>query len=726
MFNNRYKIYLDQTMQLAQNIVIKLDDVAVAMNYAVMLEHGGGSVDLTDKSSWKYYQNISGQYHITDKVIRINSLDIPSEIDFTVENLMINKATRIAYEPGSRYHRELITMYPNMELLITGVLYPTNKQTAIDTIDGTILNYPRYLIDDNEYTFITELQTWISNYLFRWVNKQFSISDDLYVHSYVYQLYSHLVQAILSIRLQKCRTNEAHSYHIEQYLASHGFLDTYLETLTKKQALFFYRNICYIERNAGKKDTFDWLTEKIMTDRDLPFYDFIINHNTKGINSTSATVPEITIKRKAINVSAEQSKKNNYTLEDALVKLNPLTVHNTEYHADEVVSIAQDLTYSDSSVTTTKVLQSSVIDRSGSAPYTLNNLTYNHWLYLVAKKKYLSLLFIKLPNFSESVRFTAQEAVALYLYASHKALTTTVLERVPRYRVNRVVRLDSPTYLDFKNMVGVEANNILINKIIDTRVLIEPIISIVDFKTKCTEIYIKAQEQFIIQSLTDNSYERGYAQALVDYLYCDETVMLDELLDGQLGIKYTNFLISKGLDLDNYTQADYLQLATNILGTATHNDVYAAQSVASIQKSMISLFMQLSSYSIQISPEINNSAIVVATSSSVRFGDIKMIGRADDYITSAPTRVKAIKIKSKDKALIDFNMFTHTHVNSVRSSNSFYKLGVSLKYIKDKNNQSLGKQYIGLKHNYVGSNTFDILSKEQKIEIANNCQHLFT
>jgi hypothetical protein len=278
--NNRYTLYLNKCIELISTIVIKFDDVADAMNNLVITKLGLDSIDYSDKSTWKYYQNIAGIYHLTDTKMKIKSLDIDQEIDFTIENLKTNKNTKLAYTYDSRYYRELVSLYPDQELLIKGILYPVDINVAINSKDGTILNYPKDLIEDNEYSLINKLQKWIYNYLFRWVNKQFCLSDELYVATYIGQFYLHLVQALIAFRLENCKTNEAHSYHIQQYLASHGFLDSYLSVLTKEQALFFYRNIRYIERNAGKKDTFDWVTDKTMTLRNLPLYEITMNHNT--------------------------------------------------------------------------------------------------------------------------------------------------------------------------------------------------------------------------------------------------------------------------------------------------------------------------------------------------------------------------------------------------------------------------------------------------------------
>ncbi len=281
--NNRYSLYVNKNIELVETIVVKFDDVASAMNQIVINKTGYDSVNFSDRTTWKYYQNISGNYHLSDNLIKIKSLDLDEEILFSKEKLKDHKITKQAYRYGSRYYNELISLYPDQEMLILGILYPVDINTAIEAKDGTILTYPADLIESNEYTLKDRLQQWSYDYVFRWINKQYTLSDDLYLATYIAQYYLHMLQALMSIRLENCKTNEVHSYHIQQYLSSHGFLDSYLDILTLEQSLFFYRNIEYIEHNSGKRDTFDWLVDNTMTKRDLPLYQLTMKHNTQNI-----------------------------------------------------------------------------------------------------------------------------------------------------------------------------------------------------------------------------------------------------------------------------------------------------------------------------------------------------------------------------------------------------------------------------------------------------------
>ena len=171
MINNYYDLYLKNTLKLAETIVMKFSDAAQAMNRKVVIDGSVTDVDEDDPSTWKYYQNISGQYHANDYCLTVayspsiivRSLDKQNvEINFTKEELAKNPITRQAYSYGSRFYKELIKNYPDQELLIMGILYapddPNFIQKAIDAPEGTILYYPEGLVEEHESSFIPKLQ----------------------------------------------------------------------------------------------------------------------------------------------------------------------------------------------------------------------------------------------------------------------------------------------------------------------------------------------------------------------------------------------------------------------------------------------------------------------------------------------------------------------------------------------------------------------------------------
>lgn len=655
--NNHYQLYVEAVITLAETIVIKFDDAAVALNYEVSNIYGAASVDEFTKSTWKYYQNISGQYHFSDAMIRVTSLDTGEVIDFTTANLEIHLATRAAYGFGSRLYKELVQNHPGQELLILGILNPTPIQQAIDARDGQILRYPPDLVESNERTFIHKLQTWIYQYMDRWVNGQFTISDDLYVACYMGQLYLHLVQAIWVIRLDACKTPEAHSFHVRQYLASHGGLDIFLDNMTLSQSLWFYRNILYIQRHAGKIDTFNWLVEHVMTERSLPLYEYTMAHNVAdmkrdNIDDNDNLLPAIEFKRTGVNSYANATDVRTYTLDEVLVKVEPLAPGNYTYHVDHGEEMRQEFQYSKSSVEVTKMLESEVVDYNDAAVYSLTEILLNHWLGLVGKNRYLAQIIIQLPANGDAIQLTAQEAVALYIYAVHKTCEAEVgnpnyapLVYVPKYQVNRLARTVLPPLSQLRAITDKKViSDAELQEIYDTAVEVPVIVSIDAFYNFGLRAFAAAEKQHTLYSSKEDYLARGDAKMAVSRLYDDDMLTLSTMQDPDVpgrGIPYQRLLTALGLDLSMYTRRDFYNLASIIVGAATGVVGRPTNSLGQLQRAMVNLFMKLSSYSIQVITEINDSNIVAVENPAIRVsqGTSTVIENFHTYVDGAAVQV---------------------------------------------------------------------------------------
>jgi hypothetical protein len=657
--NNKYKLYTDSVLNLAGTMVIKFSDVAASMNLQVITNHGIAAVNDADPYSWKYYQNISGSYHLTDEMITISSLDTATVINFTVANLLIHKATRIAYEYGTRHYKELVSRYPNQELLILGILYPCSISKAVTSLDGTILSYPSNLVDENEYSFIPKLQNWIYKYMGRWINTPFGISDDLYVATYIAQLYLHLVQAILVFRLEACKTNEAHSFHVQQYLASHGYLDVYLDSLKKSQALFFYRNICYIERNAGKKDTFDWLVDNIMTTRGLSFYEYVANHDvseiTRDVVTVTPNLPEITFKRKPLNLPGVENPKINYDYPTTLENVKPLAVGNAEFQKYEGVNMETTLKYSPSSVVNTKLLESSLGDQIDIASIPLADILFNHWIYFASTSQLLASIFVTLPNNGGDIRLEPQEAVALWSYAFYKAYEPEIkpvgyplLTNISQFHLSQVIRQPAPTRAEFLSITEkkfVASSDI--DLLLTSAVTANTFPATTDFIIKGREIYQQQLNQYTLFSRQDNLHARAELQACALRFYKDPVVYLDTLSDPitHVGHEYATWLSSKSLNLSAYTKLDFYNLSNNILELSIGKIENTALMFGNIQRSMVSLFTNLSSYSIQVLNDNTANSVLQVSQAQIRVGDDRTIEKEQVYSHSATVTVESEFVK---------------------------------------------------------------------------------
>lgn len=677
MINNQYQLYIESIVSLAETIVIKFDEAATALNEKVKIDHGWDAVNVNDPGTWKYYQNIAGEYHSTDTPMVINSLDLPEQIVFNKENLAIHRSTKAAYAYGSRYYRELVLQYPEQELLILGILYPADKQAAIDAKDGTILSYPSHLVEEYEYSFIRNLQKWIYNYLDRWVVGAFSITDDLYIASYMGQLYMHLVPAIVCLRKQACHTNEVHSYHLQQYLASHGYLDEFLKYLLRDQALFLYRNIRYIERFAGKKDTFEVLTDKIITRRNFPFYEYAMNHRVKEMErgdlfadlSASNLLPEPVFKRKAINVLAQNNDAIDYSLPQVFSKVAPLAPYNTTYQEFEATNIRQTLAYSKSSVVATKMLESSVRDYSNVVTVPIEKILFNHWLAWVCDGTYRSVVNVKLPHSSVLVRLEAQDAVALFLYALTRSVqpsvyggssTDPLYTRIPSVYTTRIIKDPVPSLSDLRKYANPRLiSDELLQQFIDqTAVQTTTLNSLDSFYDKCVEILRASNLQYKYYSVQEHYQARGQMQMVSAQMHEDRQNALTDLRDPgnpNQGMLYEDWLTQIGLELPDYTEEMYNELALNVVMQATGMNKRSPTKLSEVQKAMVDLFTKLSSYSIQVVRDASVENIIAVPRPDLRVGDIYRKHNAAYYADPAPIRVLREVTTEKNEHFYDVN-----------------------------------------------------------------------
>ena len=624
MSSNNYQIYINQTLQLAETIVIKSSYTAEALNVWVQWKQQAAG-DFTpldpEPTTWKYYRNLAGEYHSTDRVMTVVSMDTLDEILFTKENLQIHRATARAYQYGTRQYTELVAKYPDQEQLILGILYPTDIQRAVLAKDGEILSHPPGLVEDNEYTLINRLQKWVDHYKQRWYIPGFQYTDELYAATMLGQMYLLLVQAILVERLAACNTNEAHSFHIRQYLGSHGYLDTYMDTLTKKQALYFYRNIAYIERHAGKNRTFETLTEHIMTERSIPLAEYTMKHDVREQHET--LYPEVVFRKRQLNMGIVLPENNGITVEAMLSKEQPLALANRLEPEETARQIRTTMENSPSNVVATKALESSMVDETNSSPWILSETLFNHWLYLSSQDLYVAYVSVTNPQTGEQLPLTAKEAFILAMYAFGQSIQLP-FDTIPLAYASRVQRLpsiDEPNAPSVDDIHSIVDHRLVPRKVAELALSMQPkireILSIDAFYNLGVEIDHAVQMQRRLIASQEHHEARGMVQAMVTRIYSDHILRLVPE-----GTRYETWLSERNIDVSAFTRKDFEILYEEIVDQATGASLHRTQSIKDLQRAMVNMFTQLSSYGIQVIREINDGTIRKTDWPGVRLGDV--------------------------------------------------------------------------------------------------------
>lgn len=611
--NAYYRLYVDSIFLMAKTMVIKSEASANAINTGLL--ELLWAVDESDPTTWKYYKNLAGQYHNYDQMMYVTSLDTLETIAFTVENLKLHTATRRLYAYGTDYYNELVSRYPSQQNLINGILNPVDINAAIAAPDSKILWIDEDLIESNEENFIPKLQQAIDGFMLRWDVPNYSLADDLYPAAQLGMLYLNLPSFISNIRLANCKTPFVHSFHVRQYLASNGRLDAYIDNLTKKQMLFLYRNILYLHRNAGKQDTFEWLTERILTERGLPLAEYDMRHNLS--EQPDNLYPNIELVRNGLNSIYSGAVNDVATVAEVITKEIPLARDNILVYDEAVEATERAMKNTLINRMKTKVLESSILDRSDIDPFPLSDVLLNYWLYMAHTNRYTAFLFVDNPQTGETMQLQPKDAFILYLYAYNKQ-NGIELPYVPTVWASRVRKDVLPTKADLLSIV--EAKYVdpeFADVALQYAPTVKDVISVDAFYDQCVELHQALQIHRELYSFCEHHVQRGQVEAMTMYLYNDvECNLADE-------ITYAEWFEQKGIAIENMSRNEFELLTYNLYQEATGLATNRSKTLREIQTSMIRLMAQLSSYSVQFIQEINAGPVSVTDWAAIRLGDIK-------------------------------------------------------------------------------------------------------
>lgn len=612
-YDYHYKVYIDKCLALVSTMIIKSTkdarDMSNELFYRTLHRY-----DENDPSSWIYYKHISGEYHVTDEPIYVISVDTTERIIFNKENLKIHKNTLKEYSYGTHKYEELVARYPNKELLIKGILNPVDIETAINAEDGTILSYDKRFVEINEYTLIERLQDRIYGMIERWYQKQYNIDNTYYNITFMGILYQKLLEAVMEIRMENCLTNEAHSYHYRRFLASHGFLDFYLEHLTIKQAIILYKNIRWVERYIGQRHTQRWLIKHIMTLRSLP----IAEYNVIQVYNDIAKDVESIAKFEKVSLNGLENINNvtdTLTLKQMMDKEEPLAPFNLREREFEEKDAKNLLGSSLSSELKTKILESRAIDFTDSETHILPNMLLDFWIEMAHKQAYKAYITITHPLNGETIPLNSKNALLLYTYAVYK-LNGINDPCIPDYTIGLVPNKKRPTIEELKSVIPdtTLVSDKWLNELIESFLPIYPIINTIDF-------YEQVKEQFtqlnylLDKAKTDEHLDATtYKIATVYQMYHTENVSFrtDSLKT------FPQFIGQLSFDEKGMLKQDWLKVATDIWKKITGLDNINVKSLNNTHRAMVGLMTKLSSYSVHFIREINEEPLVATNFRSLR------------------------------------------------------------------------------------------------------------
>lgn len=367
---NLLDAHYKETIKLANSLVIKKHSTARAMNKLVRKlspDHGVGNM----LNTWRYYLNLAGKKHFTNSKIMINVIELGENRELTKELLENNEYTKSELLKQEDFYKDLLERYPDDELYIKGCMFPVDLEEAINCPDGTILNYDKSLVQYNELSLITELQTHIYHFISRWDNIGYDLTDEYFSTAFNMILYANIPNKIINIRLDKIKTNEVHQFHMENFFNSHFNLWDNLSIFKEETKFWLYKNLPYLIKDIGKKETLAKIVDKVFNANDIGIGEYKLlrldpntianpKDTSKGLNQDNEPGFVIEAMNDSYDVDTEQkiivenlltdelntvvsfidrSLSDKYVIEEAKTKLNEINSNNINNQPTKVLDI---------------------------------------------------------------------------------------------------------------------------------------------------------------------------------------------------------------------------------------------------------------------------------------------------------------------------------------------------------------------------------------------------
>ena len=419
------KTYISNVVTLVKSLLIKSADTAIHINNELVRKYGYNILgdDPDNKYTWKYFLNMSGEYHDLDTPIKITIIEDNTVKEFTKATLDQYPYTRKELLLFGTYYKTLVSLYPEQELLIKGILYDTNINDIINSEEGTIVAYNSNFIEEQELDLIVELSKYSSRYFLRWHIREYGVVDNLYIPTLLATLYTKLVLKVLNIRLGNIFTYKAHSFHVNHFFKSHFKLDIDVNTLSKESKLWLYKNLRYLAKHIGSNRTLDLLIEHILTNNGVGIADVDLINKLPPVDLTNAydaTKALYDTKIDEINTS----KRNKYYFYNSnrtmtpddfiLLELNDkyvdndLIIKNTDFYKDvfENKTLQTTINNQKTKVLKLKAMVDNIVTESITFKFLLDNLIYHTYI----------------NDYNESFTFIDDNTTRTYTISSKQAI----------------------------------------------------------------------------------------------------------------------------------------------------------------------------------------------------------------------------------------------------------------------------------------------------------------
>jgi len=605
------------TSQLARTMVVKLEAIAQRDNDT--LEAAGYEVGL-DKTTWRYYMNLAGDYHATDSEMSVISLDTGKLIVFNKENLTTHLLTRRGYLKGGDLYKRLVAQYPSQSVLINGILFPIAYDVSINAKNYKILRYNQDYVLWNEEQLIPAVQQYINAEAPAMFESEYHVTEDLMLHQMVVELSAGILKCLHLTRFQAIKTRYAHDFYIWSHIDSYGNFSIYKSSLTNTQTMWLHKNIEWLSRNAGQSYTLERMIVNLLTPRNIPIMEYDLVLNTESQIKDLYPTPSWRRTRKNLNDN-NQYEPEFFSTEQLITKEASLATDNRLMFSIYENDADYKATHSLHTDIPTKVLESQVADFTNRHNDSSMTVAFNEWIYLASQGIYNISVSVSNPKDGRVLRMNANDAFVLWRYLTQAAQGNNLLVIEAPYYQN-VMRLSPPSIKGLQDIGG--GVKYVTDKIAETIreqfVTVTSVTSAEELMSYALDVYNAMWQHKKLYSQYGDVTQRSCVKTATTLMY---QTGLAKITDET---SYDTFLGRYALDFAEYTSSEMIDFAWTIFKTATGWDLASNPTMRSIQSDLIDLMMTLSSYTIHTVKTIDDGVDVTEMPVNNMIGNSDWIG----------------------------------------------------------------------------------------------------
>lgn len=669
----RYQQLLLSESKLAESLIIKSTTLAlhVSNSQEMKIEHArhNKSFNINDPSSWKFYLNLNGQYHFSNEMMYVVSVDTLEEIEFTKENLDVHRATKRAYLSEGSYIKSLKVRYPNQKALIEGILRPVDLNVAINARENEILSYNKDLVEYNEVSLIEKVQRKIDVYIKNWESKSYPKFEKEYGLMQHYILLALIPLFIREVREASERSFETHSFYIWNHLESVAGLGKYRPYLSKTQSMWLYRNIDYLKSNFGKDSNVKLLIDNLLTPSGIPMARYYTGLDLSGIKYGENVAPFMS--RVALNFTDVIGET---TLDKSIKFVNekmiPLARDNYQNLEENIEALETKLKLNPLSSMPTKLFESELLSSNLRDVYSKEDVLIQHWGYLAYNDLYKAKFSFINPKTSSIMNMTAKEAFMVWIYVTNKIFGTTP-EKIPDTTLYNLAPLQmvSKDYL-LSKVNPDRVSNKQVQTLLDLLPVANEYISSIDFGEYCDEVYQSYRKGLKLWNSVELYHSRAQIRTLFNLCFSPRRCEYSKL-----GYTYYSELFDeKKWELDKLQKSDYERLSLDMMVKVLDLNIEEQNRSVNVQTALLEIFSKLTSLHTTVIQSASSNNIIVEGKQLLLLSDLKTHAESHIYSGGLISNVDTYQHRETKVNVGDASKITAEVVSKTRKSHVDVKI----------------------------------------------------